>query len=111
MKRIWRAFIYSLHGLLTAWRNEMAFKQEVILTLILTPVAFKLAPDRLSLVLMLGSLLLVLIVELVNTAVEATVDRIGEKIHPLSKKAKDTASAAVLIALLLAATTWLAILF
>ena len=106
MKRIWFAFVYSIHGIMAAWRDEPAFKQEVVLAAIMIPAAFFLAPDKISLILMIGSALLVLALELVNTAVESSIDRIGEEIHPLSKKAKDTASAAVLIALMNTGFVW-----
>lgn len=106
MMRLWNAFFYSLAGLRTAWQDEAAFRQELILAAILIPAAFFLAPDKISFILMVGSVLLVLMVELLNTAIEAAINRIGSDIHPLSKKAKDTASAAVFIALLLAVFVW-----
>lgn len=111
MKRIWRAFIYSLNGIAAAWRDEPAFRQEAVLAGLMIPTAFFLAPDKLSLILMIGSVLLVIALELVNTAVEAAINRIGPEIHPLAKKAKDTASAAVLVALLNAGFVWAVILF
>ena len=111
MKRIWLAFLYSLSGIGAAWRDETAFREEVFLSIIMIPAAIFLAPDKISLILMIGSVLLVLALELVNTAVEASINRIGSEIHPLSKKAKDTASAAVLIALINAAFVWALILF
>lgn len=111
MTRIWNAFLYSLSGIIIAWREERAFKEEALLGAIMIPAAFFLAPDKISLLLMIGSVLLVLALELVNTAVEAAINRIGPEIHPLSKKAKDTASAAVLIALLNAGLVWAVILF
>ena len=110
MNRILKAFFYSLAGLRAAWKDETAFRQEVLLALLLIPAAFFLAPDKISLVLMVASVLLVLLVELLNTAIEAAIDRLGTEIHPLAKKAKDTASAAVLIALLLVAFVWIACL-
>lgn len=111
MKRILLAFLNSLHGIAAAWRDEPAFRQEAVLAGIMIPAAFFLAPDTLSLIIMVASVALVLALELLNTAVEAAIDRIGKDIHPLSKKAKDTASAAVFIALLNAAFTWIMILF
>lgn len=111
MKRIWRAFFYSIDGINAAWRGEPAFREEAILAAIMIPAACFLAPDKLSLILMVGSVLLVLALELVNTAVEAAIDRIGPDIHPLSKKAKDAASAAVLVALVNAGMVWGVILF
>lgn len=111
MKRIWLAFFYSIQGIIAAWRDEPAFKQEAVLAAIMIPAAFFLAPNKISLILMIGSVLLVLALELVNTAVESSINRIGVEIHPLSKKAKDTASAAVLIALVNAGFVWAVILF
>lgn len=111
MQRILRAFFYSLDGIKAAWRDEPAFREEAVLAAIMIPAAIWLAPDKLSLLLMIGSVLLVLALELVNTAVEATINRIGSEIHPLSKKAKDAASAAVLIALINAGCVWGVILF
>ena len=110
MKRLWKAFFYSLHGILAAWKDEPAFRQEILLFFVLIPCAIYFAPDKISLILMLGSLFLVLIVELLNTAIEATVNRIGEEIHPLAKKAKDTASAAVLFALVNLVVVWVVVL-
>ena len=77
----------------------------------MVPAAFFLAPDKISLVLMIGSVLLVLAIELVNTAIEAAINRIGSEIHPLSKKAKDAGSAAVLIALVNVGVVWVVLLF
>lgn len=111
MERVWRAFFYSIDGITAAWRDEPAFRQEAVLAAIMIPAAFFLAPDKLSLILMIGSVVLVLALELVNTAVEAAINRIGPEIHPLSKKAKDTASAAVLVALVNAGFVWAVILF
>lgn len=111
MKRLWFAFWHSVDGMKTAWRDEAAFRQEVLAALVLIPCAFYVAPDRISLVLMVGSVLLVLAVELLNSAIEASIDRHGGELHPLSKKAKDTASAAVLVALVIAGFTWAACLF
>lgn len=110
MIRLWQALLYSLSGLVVAWHDEEAFRQEMVLAAVMLPLAFWLAPSLIALLLMVGSVLLVLVVELLNTAVEATINRIGPEIHPLSKKAKDTASAAVLIALLNAGLVWGALL-
>lgn len=110
MKRIRSAFFYSLQGLRIAWQEELSFKQEVMLLFILTPLASYLAPTRIALLLMLSSCGLVLIVELLNSALEATIDRISPENHPLSKKAKDLGSAAVFIALCLTVMTWMLLL-
>ena len=109
--RIWRAFGYSLQGLAGAWQTEGAIKQEVLAAVILIPTALLVgglaAVERVMLV---GSVLFVIVVELLNSALEATVDRIGPERHPLAKKAKDTGSAAVLVAIVIALATWGAIL-
>ncbi len=111
MKRIWLAFLYSLSGLRLAFAEEAAFRQEIFLSILLFPLAFFLADSGVELALMWFSVLLVLMLELVNSAVEAAIDRMGTEIHPLSKKAKDTASAAVLIALVNVAVVWGAVLW
>ncbi|MDX1975560.1 MAG: diacylglycerol kinase [Rickettsiales bacterium] len=110
MERLWRALCNSISGLRAAFREEMAFRQEVVLGLVLAPIAYGVAANALELALLWGSLLLVMVVELLNSAVEAAVDRISKEIHPLAKKAKDTASAAVLLALINAVVIWGAIL-
>lgn len=111
MTRLINAFFYSLAGIRAAWKDEAAFRLEVVLAAIMIPAACFLATDKISLVLMIGSVLLVMVVELLNTAIEATVNRISGDIHPLAKKAKDTASAAVLVAAGMAGVTWGIILF
>ena len=109
--RIWKAFGYSLEGLAGAWKTEGAIRQEVLAAIVLVPTAFLvsgLAPlERVALV---ASVLLVIVVELLNSALEAAVDRVGPERHPLSKKAKDTGSAAVFVAMVIAFVTWGAIL-
>jgi diacylglycerol kinase (ATP) len=109
IKRIVRATVASIAGVRAAWRHEAAFRQECTLAVILVPVAFWIADATIELVLLLGSILVVLIVELLNSAVEATVDRIGTDFHELSGRAKDLASAAVFVSLTLAAVTWVLI--
>jgi diacylglycerol kinase (ATP) len=111
MKRLWFAFLHSINGLKAAWRDEAAFREEIILAVVLMPAAFYLAPDRISLAVMLATVLIVLIVELLNTAIEAAIDRHGPERHPMAKKAKDAASAAVLIALVVMAVVWIVLLF
>jgi diacylglycerol kinase (ATP) len=108
--RIVGAMRNSFAGLACAVRGEDAFRQELILAAILAPLAFWLGRSGFERALLIGSVLLVLIVELVNSAIEATVDRISLEIHPLAKRAKDLASAAVLLALVCAGATWLLIL-
>jgi len=106
IKRIFNAFFYSIAGLKAAWKNEAAIRQEMVLLTILGPVALWLGDDALSRALLLGSLLLVLIIELINSALEAVVDRIGHEHHELSGRAKDIGSAAVMIALLNVLVIW-----
>lgn len=108
--RVLRAASYSFAGLRAAIRNEAAFRQELVLFAVLAPVGAWFGHNTIERVLLIGSLLLVLIVELLNSAVEATVDRIGKDPHPLSGRAKDMGSAAVLLSLLLATLTWALIL-
>ncbi len=108
LDRILHAAGYSWAGLRAAYLGESAFRQEIWLTLIATPLAFWLGRDWVQVALLLGSLVLVLIVELLNSAVEAAIDRVSFELHELSKRAKDIASAAVLLALLLAGGIWTA---
>ncbi|CDS55060.1 Diacylglycerol kinase [Polaromonas sp. CG9_12] len=105
LSRIWHAAGYSLAGLRAGW-NETAFRQEALASLVLVPAAFWLGRNWMETVLLAGTVMLVLIVELLNTGIEAAVDRIGPEWHELSKRAKDMGSAAVLLCLLLCASTW-----
>ena len=97
---------YSIQGLAGAWRNETAFRQEVVSIALAMPVAFWLGETAAQRALLILSVLLILIVELINSAIEATVDRIGAERHPLSAQAKNMGSAAVLIALINAFSVW-----
>ncbi|EHR6175517.1 TPA: diacylglycerol kinase [Vibrio parahaemolyticus] len=97
---------YSIKGLKAAWTHEAAFRQELVLTLVLSISAFFLPVTTLERVLMISSLLLILIVELINSAVEAAVDRVSDDWHELSGRAKDIGSAAVFVALFLALFVW-----
>ena len=106
LDRIIHAAGYSWAGLKAAYTGESAFRQETWLCIIATPLTYWLAQTWEQAVLLMGSLLLVLIVELLNSAFEAVVDRVSFETHELSKRAKDIASAAVLMALLLAAGVW-----
>ena len=106
MRRVVSATFNSFAGLRTAWRNEAAFRQECALAAVLVPAAFWVGDTAIEYVLLLGSVLLILIVELLNTAVEATVDRVGTDHHKLSGQAKDLGSAAVFVSLILTAVTW-----
>jgi diacylglycerol kinase (ATP) len=109
IKRLVNAARNSLEGLAAAARHEDAFRQELVLAGILLPVAFFLKVSSLERAMLIGSVLLVLIVELLNSAVEATVDRISFENHHLAKRAKDIGSAAVLLALVNAGVVWLLI--
>ena len=109
--RVVHAAGYSISGMSTALRTESAFRQEFCLAAILVPAAFWIGRGWLEVSLLVGSTLLVLIVELLNSAVEAAIDRVSFEIHDLSKRAKDYGSAAVLISLLLCGGIWLAALW
>jgi diacylglycerol kinase (ATP) len=111
LRRVWNAFGYSISGLQAAYRNEDAFRQESLLAAIMIPVALALPLPGVGKALMIGSVLLVLIVELLNSAIEAAIDRISLDRHRLSKRAKDIGSAAVLIALINVLVTWSLVLF
>ena len=110
VKRIFAAFFYSIDGLKEAWRNEHAFRQELLLVVPAMVVALLLPVSPLQKLALIGVLLLILIVELINSAIEAVVDRISFERHPLSKNAKDFGSAAVLLTFVLASATWAVIL-
>ncbi|MCC5793507.1 MAG: diacylglycerol kinase [Chromatiales bacterium] len=107
--RLLAATGYSLAGLAAAWQSEAAFRQEVVALAALLPLALWLGRDPLEWLMLIGVWILVLIVELLNTAVEFTVDRIGHEHHELSGRAKDIGSAAVMLSLLLAGLTWAAV--
>lgn len=110
LRRVMNAFFYSMDGLAAAYRNEDAFRQEFWLAVVLIPLALFLEVGNLGKALMIASVLLVLIVELINSAIEATVDRISLEKHSLAKRAKDIGSAAVLISLLNVAAVWALVL-
>ncbi len=111
IQRIVNAAGYSWQGLRAAWQHEAAFRQEAIAALVAIVVACWLDVDVISRVLMIGSVVLVIIVEILNSAIEAVVDRIGQERHPLAGRAKDMGSAAVLLAILLAMFVWIALLW
>lgn len=111
LRRLVNALSCSLSGLLLAWQDEAAFRQEIILAIFLVPVAFMVPVGLTQRVLLVASVMLVLVAEMINSAIEATVDRISLDIHPLSKRAKDMGSAAVLLALGNAILTWIMILW
>ena len=105
-RRLWAATGYSIRGLRSAWINETAFRQELLLVLLLTPLAFWLGTTQTQRALLILSLLLIVITELLNSAIEAVVDRIGSEYNELSGRAKNLGSAAVMIALIAAGCVW-----
>jgi diacylglycerol kinase (ATP) len=105
LNRLWHAFLYSLSGLKAAW-GETAFRQEALLSFVLIPASFYLGRTWVEVVLLSSSILLLMIVELLNTGLESAIDRIGPEWHDLSKRAKDLGSAAVLLCSLICAGTW-----
>ncbi len=109
--RLYKAFLYSWNGLKNAWRTQWAFRVEILGSLIATPCAFYVGRNATEYVLLLSSLCLLLIVEIINSAIETTVNRIGLERHELSGLAKDLASAAVLLAIINLSITWSIILF
>jgi diacylglycerol kinase (ATP) len=110
LSRIWHATGYSIAGLQAGW-HETAFRQEAIASILLIPAAFWLGRNWVETVLLAGTVILIMIVELLNTGIETAIDRIGPEWHDLSKRAKDMGSAAVLLSLLLCAGTWAMALF
>lgn len=111
LRRIWNAANYSCSGLGAAYRHEDAFRTELWLALLLVPVGLWFGTGGVAKALLVGSVLLVLMVELLNSAIEATVDRISLEDHVLAKRAKDIGSAAVLISLVNVAVVWGLVLF
>ena len=106
VRRLVNAFFYSLSGLRAAYRHESAFRQEILLAAILVPIAFVVPVAAAEPVLLIATVVLVLIVELLNSGLEATVDRVGLEPHRLSGQAKDLGSAAVLLSLVLTVVVW-----
>ncbi len=111
LRRVWNAIGYSIEGLRFAWHGEDAFRQECILAAFLVPAAAFLPVSFVERILLVASVVLVLIVEILNSAIEAAIDRQGYEINPLAKRAKDLGSSAVLLALLLSGGTWAAVLW
>jgi len=105
-RRLLNAFGYSMAGIKAAYQNEDAFRQEVIMALVLIPLAFYLGESRLEIAVMVACVLLVIIVELINSSIEATVDRISLENHLLAKRAKDIGSAAVMLSLFNLVIVW-----
>ena len=110
LNRIWHAAGYSIEGLRAGW-NEKAFRQEAIAAMVLLPLSLWLGRSWVEVALLAGSVVIVMIVELLNTGIETAIDRIGPEWHDLSKRAKDMGSAAVLLALLLCIGIWAAAVF
>jgi diacylglycerol kinase (ATP) len=111
LARIFRATGYSWQGLRAAWRHEAAFREETYLAVILIPLGLYVGDDGVQKAMLVASVLLVLVVEMINSAIEASVDRHGSERHELSGRAKDMASTAVVLAFLLALAVWLLVLF
>ena len=109
LTRVWNAFFYSLAGIRDCWKHEAAFRQECLLSIILFPVAFWVGDNITDYVLLIACLFIVLITELMNSAVEAIVDRVSMDHHALSGRSKDMASAAVLFSILMTVFVWGAI--
>ncbi len=110
LSRVWHAAGYSIEGLRAGW-GETAFRQEALASIVLLPASFWLGRNWAEVALLAGTVLLVMIVELLNTGIETAIDRIGPEWHDLSKRAKDMGSAAVLLSLLLCAGVWAAALY
>jgi diacylglycerol kinase (ATP) len=106
LRRIWNAGLYSIAGIRSTWKNEAAFRQELVLCLLLVPASFWVGTSAVERALLAGSCLLVLVVELLNSAIEAAIDRIGADRHKLSGRAKDMGSAAVFISLWVVVLCW-----
>lgn len=111
VRRIARATVYSIQGLAHAWRHEAAFRQEIALTVLITPIALWLGSTPLERTLLVGTCVFVLIIELLNSAVEAAIDRHGDELHELSGRAKDLGSAAVMLSLMLLVAVWAAVAY
>lgn len=110
LARIWHAGGYSLAGLRAGWQ-EAAFRQEVWMAVVLVPAAFWVGQGWLARAVLIGTVVFVLVVELLNSGIEAAIDRVGPEWHPHAKRAKDMGSAAVLLSLLLCGGTWVAALW
>ncbi|MFT6791258.1 MAG: diacylglycerol kinase (ATP) [Cellvibrionaceae bacterium] len=111
VKRLFKATGYSIAGLKSTYQHEQAFRLEIYIFVIVTPLAIWLSQTALELVLLMGSWLFVMIVELINSAIEAIVDRIGVEKNELSGRAKDIGSAAVMVSVLLSLSIWIAVIF
>lgn len=109
LTRIIKAAGYSWLGLKAAYLNEAAFRQELLLVIALSPVALIYGPSYADKAILIASLVFILLIEILNSAIEAVVDRFGDEIHPLSGRAKDMGSAAVLLAFIITALIWFSI--
>ncbi len=110
LNRVWHAFGYSLAGLRAGW-YEKAFQQEAVAAVVLVPLSFWLGQTWIETSLLIGTVVFVMVVELLNTGLESAIDRVGPEWHDLSKRAKDMGSAAVLLSLLLCAGVWAAAVY
>lgn len=111
LARIYKAVGYSVKGLTAAWKNEAAFRQETVAAICAIILAFWLDVDVTTRILLIASVMLVIIVEVINSAIESVVDRIGSELHELSGRAKDMGSAAVFLAILLALFIWITVVW
>ncbi len=111
LTRLWNALGYSRDGIAAAWHHEAAFREEILLATIAIPLAFYLGKTGVDRALLIGSIILILIVEILNSAVEAVVDKASPEMHDLAKRAKDMGSAAVLFSLINAAVVWACVLW
>ncbi|KAA1188279.1 diacylglycerol kinase [Photorhabdus heterorhabditis] len=111
LTRIIKATRYSVKGIKAAWQNEAAFREEIIVAILALIVAFYLDVSVIERILLIGSIMLVLIMEILNSAIEAIVDRIGSEFHELSGRAKDMGSAAVFLTIILALIIWSTVLW
>lgn len=109
--RLWNALGYSRDGLVAAWKNEAAFREELMLAAVAIPLALFLGQTGVDRALLVGSIIVILIVEILNSALEAVVDKASPEKHELAKRAKDMGSAAVLLSLINAAAVWACVLW
>jgi diacylglycerol kinase (ATP) len=109
IRHIINAFRYTWAGLVSAWKNELAFRGEVVVAIVMVPLGFWLGRSAVEQALLIASILLILLTELLNSALEAVVDRIGAQRHELSKRAKDMGSAAAFVSMVTAALVWIII--
>ncbi len=111
IRRLIKAFFYSMSGFRAAWKNEDAFRQEIIVGILIIPAGLLLGGTGTQRAILIGAYFLIPLVELINSAIEATVDRFGPEQHELSGRAKDLGSASVLLSICIAAIVWILILF